>query len=161
MHCDFMPSLSLNVGLNNGRKLPFGGGAAPSNLPLSTTPIILNFSSTVDGGGGAYFAGGNYSLVRVDNSDWRTSGQSQASAGFYFGLAMAYNSSWPESYGGFIDGNNKWVVYNGYSDEGNPYFESLYYHPTHPSTSIPYSGWLLASFYGTQTTGGSLTITAA
>jgi len=158
-----MPSLSLNIGLNNGRKLPFGGGGSPpGDLPLSTTPIILNFSSEVSGGGGVFYRpAGNYSLVRVDNSNWKTSGETQTSAGFYFNLAMTYNSSWPESYGGFIDGNNKWVIYNGYTDEGNPYFESLYYHPTHPSTSIPYSGWLLASFYGTQTTGGNLTITAA
>jgi hypothetical protein len=32
-----MPSLSLNIGLNNGRKLPFGGGAAPSQIPTATT----------------------------------------------------------------------------------------------------------------------------
>jgi hypothetical protein len=35
-----MPSLSLNVGLNNGRKLPFGGGAAPSGIPVASTTII-------------------------------------------------------------------------------------------------------------------------
>jgi len=35
-----MPSLSLNVGLNNGRKLPFGG-AAPSGIPVSTQTIIV------------------------------------------------------------------------------------------------------------------------
>ena len=35
MHCYFMPSLSLNVGLNNGRKLPFGGGAAIPQSGLS------------------------------------------------------------------------------------------------------------------------------
>jgi len=35
-----MPSLSLNVGLNNGRKLPFGGGAAPSGIPVATTNTI-------------------------------------------------------------------------------------------------------------------------
>jgi len=156
-----MPSLSLNIGLNNGRKLPFGGGAAPSGIPLSATPIILNFSSEVNGGGGFNRAGGDYSLVRTDNSNWRTSGQGPTSEGFYYGLGMTYNASWPESFGGFIDGNNKWVVYNGFADEGSAYFESLYYHPTHPSTSIPSSGWLLASFYGTQTTGGNLTITAA
>jgi len=39
-----MPSLSLNVGLNNGRKLPFGGGAAPSGIPLSTTNINITYS---------------------------------------------------------------------------------------------------------------------
>jgi len=35
-----MPSLSLNVGLNNGRKLPFGG-AAPSGIPVATTNTII------------------------------------------------------------------------------------------------------------------------
>jgi len=35
-----MPSLSLNVGLNNGRKLPFGGGAAPSGIVVATTNTI-------------------------------------------------------------------------------------------------------------------------
>jgi len=35
-----MPSLSLNVGLNNGRKLPFGGGAAPSGLPVASTASV-------------------------------------------------------------------------------------------------------------------------
>jgi hypothetical protein len=35
-----MPSLSLNVGLNNGRKLPFGGGAAPSGIPVASTNTI-------------------------------------------------------------------------------------------------------------------------
>ena len=45
-----MPSLSLNVGLNNGRKLPFVGGAAPSGIPASTQTIIVtnnaDFNST-------------------------------------------------------------------------------------------------------------------
>ena len=36
-----MPSLSLNVGLNNGRKLPFTGGAAPSGIPVATQTIIV------------------------------------------------------------------------------------------------------------------------
>jgi hypothetical protein len=35
-----MPSLSLNVGLNNGRKLPFGGGAAPSGIPVASTTAV-------------------------------------------------------------------------------------------------------------------------
>jgi hypothetical protein len=154
-----MPKLGLGLGLPDTR-IVSSSVPPPSELPLSTTPIILNFSSDVSGYS-TFLSAGNYSLVRTDNSNWRTSGQTQTSPGFYFGLAMTYNSSWPEAYGGFIDGNNKWVLYNGYSDDGSPYFDSLYYHPTHPSTSIPYSGWLLASFYGTQTTGGDLTITAA
>jgi hypothetical protein len=40
-----MPSLSLNIGLNNGRKLPFGGGAAPSGIPVaSTNSVIVTYS---------------------------------------------------------------------------------------------------------------------
>ena len=35
-----MPSLSLNVGLNNGRKLPFGG-AAPSEIPVASTASVV------------------------------------------------------------------------------------------------------------------------
>ena len=40
-----MPSLSLNVGLNNGRKLPFGGGAAPSGIPVASTSQIIVVST--------------------------------------------------------------------------------------------------------------------
>jgi len=35
-----MPSLSLNIGLNGGRKLPFGGGAAPSGIAVATTNAV-------------------------------------------------------------------------------------------------------------------------
>ena len=35
-----MPSLSLNIGLNNGRKLPFGG-ASPSGIDVATTNAIV------------------------------------------------------------------------------------------------------------------------
>jgi hypothetical protein len=45
-----MPSLSLNIGLNNGRKLPFGGGAAPSGInPATPTNLIITFADQVDG----------------------------------------------------------------------------------------------------------------
>jgi hypothetical protein len=44
-----MPSLSLNIGLNNGRKLPFGGGAAPSGIPVaSTSTVIVNSTTTLN-----------------------------------------------------------------------------------------------------------------
>jgi len=50
-----MPSLSLNVGLNNGRKLPFGGGAAPSGIPISTATItVLTVGATSAARVGAY-----------------------------------------------------------------------------------------------------------
>jgi hypothetical protein len=45
-----MPSLSLNVGLNNGRKLPFGGGAAPSGIPVaSTASVVISGNATFNG----------------------------------------------------------------------------------------------------------------
>ena len=44
-----MPSLSLNVGLNNGRKLPFSGEAAPSGIPTATTNTI-----TLQSGGAGF-----------------------------------------------------------------------------------------------------------
>ena len=44
-----MPSLSLNVGLNNGRKLPFSG-AAPSGIPVaSTASVIIGGGTGFDG----------------------------------------------------------------------------------------------------------------
>jgi hypothetical protein len=45
-----MPSLSLNIGLNNGRKLPFGGGAAPSGIPVaSTASVVISENATFNG----------------------------------------------------------------------------------------------------------------
>jgi len=40
-----MPSLSLNVGLNNGRKLPFGGGGTPPSGIVAATAgdLIIDF----------------------------------------------------------------------------------------------------------------------
>ena len=40
-----MPSLSLNVGLNNGRKLPFSG-AAPSGIPVAGTSAVIVSNNT-------------------------------------------------------------------------------------------------------------------
>ena len=51
-----MPSLSLNIGLNNGRKLPFGGGAAP--LVVATTNAV-NISSSFPG----FIVSGTYTKV--------------------------------------------------------------------------------------------------
>ena len=48
-----MPSLSLNVGLNNGRKLPFTGGAAPSGIPVASTTMV-SVSGSPDGFNGTY-----------------------------------------------------------------------------------------------------------
>jgi hypothetical protein len=51
-----MPSLSLNVGLNNGRKLPFGGGAAPSGIPVASTAnvVVASIASPYNGANNTY-----------------------------------------------------------------------------------------------------------
>jgi len=55
-----MPSLSLNVGLNNGRKLPFGGGAAPGGIVAATAgDLIISFG---------YFSGETY--TKNNNTLW-------------------------------------------------------------------------------------------
>ena len=56
-----MPSLSLNVGLNNGRKLPFGGGAAPSGI-VAATAGNLNITF-------GYFDQLTY--TKLTNTEWR------------------------------------------------------------------------------------------
>jgi hypothetical protein len=71
-----MPSLSLNIGLNNGRKLPFGGGGTPSPLLIATTPNIsvfvpgvTTFSMTQQGG-----ALNPYWQTSFDENNWSLSG---------------------------------------------------------------------------------------
>jgi hypothetical protein len=55
-----MPSLRLNIGLNNGRKLPFGGGAAPSGIIASTAgDLIISFG---------YFSDTQY--AKASNTYW-------------------------------------------------------------------------------------------
>ena len=58
-----MPSLSLNVGLNNGRKLPFSG-AAPSGIPVAGTTEVVVTSSNI------YIQSGTWTL----NGDRRFEG---------------------------------------------------------------------------------------
>jgi hypothetical protein len=57
-----MPSLSLNVGLNNGRKLPFGGGAAPSGIPVASTSAVI-VSGSPDGFNGTY--------LKIELIEWK------------------------------------------------------------------------------------------
>jgi hypothetical protein len=49
-----MPSLRLNIGLNNGRKLPFGGGAAPTEISVATTNTIIVTGDTIYSFNGTY-----------------------------------------------------------------------------------------------------------
>jgi hypothetical protein len=61
-----MPSLSLNVGLNNGRKLPFGGGAAPSSL-LTGLLAYWKFDNNGSGGVSLLDSSGNSRTLSAPN----------------------------------------------------------------------------------------------
>jgi len=113
-----MPSLSLNVGLNNGRKLPFGGGAAPSNIPLSTTNINITF------------AGITRTLVKQSNTFWYNDQNSPPDCE-NFRFSLRYQ-------------NSQWEFFQrfDYIDEGcNLGEEILESTNAGASSSIPVSGW--------------------
>ena len=137
-----MPSLSLNIGLNNGRKLPFGGGGSPpSGIPYSTIIITL--------------AGFNDTNVGVDRTspinltkgiftpnEWVNSG----AEGYYVILYRTSNTA----------PNGTWVIIlQQFGEEGFGTVTSA----TNPSTTlteIPTTGWTLEP--GVT---GTITITAA
>jgi hypothetical protein len=106
-----MPSLSLNVGLNNGRKLPFGGGAAPSGIPVATTSSVI-----VSGSPGGF--NGTYGKVIPD--EWQQDLDSNKNLIWNYGDAAIPNR-W--SLANFD--TNAIVTHQTWSDQ----------------TQIPMSGW--------------------
>ena len=101
-----MPSLSLNVGLNNGRKLPFGGGAAPSGIVVATTDGIALTGLT----GGYYSALNGTYLKQTNPSAFSRGGVEQQATG-----AVYFNS---EFSGGGKDGAAIWYGSNSGSAVG-------------------------------------------
>ena len=161
MHCNFMPSLSLNIGLNNGRKLPFGGGAAPSGIPVASTNSLLIDSSAyakrpenddiaMDGGGecGGYFLAVSPAIAgrRVYTNSGFGGGENiyvLMQPGSHIGGASFLGAEYTA---------NTWVLVNASIDTGSC-FTSITAYSTNPSTNsttIPTSGWT-----------PSITITAA
>jgi hypothetical protein len=138
-----MPSLSLNIGLNNGRKLPFGGGAAPSGIPYSTSIIVL--------------AGFNDTNVGVDRTSPINVTKRTA-----FGTPNEWGNVGNLGYSVFLsrtsntDPNGTWVIIlQQFGEEGFGTVTCA----TNPSTTlteVPTTGWVLAS--GVT---GTITITAA
>ena len=117
-----MPSLSLNIGLNNGRKLPFGGGAAPSGIPISTTNIAITYN------------GETRKLEKINDTFWYNpiGGQNDSGACEITRFALQYaNSRWEFS------------TYFNTLDEGNCSTGGLELQSTNTgaSSSIPVSGW--------------------
>ena len=141
-----MPSLSLNVGLNNGRKLPFGGGAAPSGIPVaSTASVVIGNAGTFDGtyakkipsetvllsfGENAYMSTG-VSYVRVVDTQAR--------------VLLRPNSTIQHDIFGTILGTPyaNWVALFFYfdTDTGEYYYETIYTNASTDATNIPTTGW--------------------
>ena len=102
-----MPSLSLNIGLNNGRKLPFGGGGGPppSGLPTATTNTI-----TLQSGGSGYpfYIDDGAEFPKQDIG--------------YFGDAGDYKLVWSGSRWELLGDNNFVFAYNTTSGQTTNYF---------------------------------------
>jgi len=97
-----MPSLRLNIGLNGGRKLPFGGGAAPSPL-LTGLLAYWKFDNNGSGGVSLLDSSGNSRTLSAPNG---TSGVSLGT-GIINGSAnfSGDNSTYLSRSGTFLDGS--------------------------------------------------------
>jgi len=145
-----MPSLSLNVGLNNGRKLPFGGGAAPSGIVVATTNAIVLSGLT----GGYYsFLNGTYTKSGDPTSVTAGGVDGQATGAVYF------NSDWSGGnrdgaaiwYGPIQGGSSGWQI--TYYDDNNFLLGAIV---SADSTTVPVSGYSNPGGYT-----GTITLTAA
>ena len=139
-----MPSLSINIGLNNGRKLPFGGGAAPSNIPLSQANISLTgFSYTSPS-----FTDYPFSLISTSAILAK-----QSDTFWYLGYNDPTNPTGYDILLEFTGG--MWKIFVRWFD---PDFIDIAATNPAPNTSIPVTGWVLEAGAGNS---GSVTITAA
>ena len=163
-----MPSLSFNVGLNNGRKLPFGGGA-PSGLVVATTNAV-NIT-----GNNAYVPDGTYTKVtatgtRVAGSTTsdkllldtgvvylKEAGYNDADFPFkpYGHILVAPNTTFTATFFNPLVSESRWYSGKVYgNDDGEGGVEFIWSVPnineSTDATIIPTSGWT----YG-------ITITAA
>jgi len=132
-----MPSLSLNIGLNNGRKLPFGGGAAPSGIPVASTNSI----NLVDPD--YAYQSGNYPKTNVgtftDDIGITTTNQ-------YGETPYNNNLTYGYPYILFNITANRWElgVYQEYGEGGLAWYLNGVNVATNPSSNqdyIPTTGW--------------------
>ena len=111
-----MPSLSLNVGLNNGRKLPFGG-ATPSGISLTAPTIYVSGLTFEDGAN--FYGGVLYSPYTLYTSGY-----------------------WKDAYDvGFVVYSGQWFFYTYAVQDGSP-AGALVATNTAPATSLPTTGWV-------------------
>ena len=156
-----MPSLSLNVGLNNGRKLPFGGGGGAGfpNVAGTTSLVIGNAGAAnngtyvkkvpqqllIDAGLAELYAGvaGACYVFDSGNGDGRILFSPDAQAWDDFGVG---NAQFGTPFGNWRLG---YVYYEG-GDISAWQFEEIATNSSTSLTTIPTTGW-----------SPSITITAA
>ena len=138
-----MPSLSLNIGLNNGRKLPFGGGA-PSGIPVSAgaSVIVTGFTGGNSGFNGTYTndyisPGGGASQLIADSPT------TSVFVKYYSTINNEYKLC-------FVVQRNQWEIGWNYGDESGSYFDPAAINPSSNQNLVPTTGW-----------SPSITITAA
>jgi hypothetical protein len=146
-----MPSLRLNIGLNNGRKLPFGGGAAPSGINVATTTAIVLSGLT-----GGYYSelNGTYTKSGDPTNVYNGGVDGLATGAVYFNSAYTGGNRngaaiW---YGPILFGSgNGWQI--TWYDDNNLALGSIVSADT---TTVPVSGY--SNFAGYT---GTITLTAA
>jgi len=145
-----MPSLSLNIGLNNGRKLPFGGGAAPSGINVATTTAIVLSGLTIGWTvlNGVYTKSGDPTNVTAGGVDGQATGavffNSAYTGGNRDGAAIWYGPI-------LLGSGNGWQI--TFYDDNNLALGSIVSADT---TTVPVSGYSNAAGYT-----GTITLTAA
>ena len=162
-----MPSLSLNVGLNNGRKLPFGG-TAPSGIDVATTNAV-NISGRNNIVPDGTYTKVTSNLTRVAGSDISdkmfvdsglvylkeagyTGNSSSGNPPFAFTpfghILVPPNTTFTATFVEPLAPQPYWragVVYASYGDEGSAFIFSLANNnPSTDPTIIPTSGWTYA-----------------
>jgi hypothetical protein len=141
-----MPSLSLNIGLNNGRKLPFGGGADPypQTLTISSAWWSTRDSESIpDNRTNISFARGQ--IFSENTSPFPVACDVMYTANFYyepffmdvfvgFGLVTS-NQTWTHWYGSIAseDGQLEFYAY--------PPYEITNTHASTSPNAFPTSNW--------------------
>ena len=157
-----MPSLSLNVGLNNGRKLPFGGGAAPSGIPVATSNIIVNGGNAGSPSLTLSRSDGDISLCNSGgdsytfNAKWEgyTANWYTPTGDGYVALGIATRKANGGSGETFISFDNclagttqavspTWVLFVSSSDEYGPVGYTFATNPSQDFNNIPTTGWII------------------
>jgi len=146
-----MPSLRLNIGINGGRKLPFGGGAAPSGIPVATTnTIVLSGLTDIYHAqlNGVYTKSGDPTNVTAGGVDGLATGAVYFNSAFTGGNKLGA-AIW---YGPILNGiDNGWQV-TLYDDNDIPVGSIV----SAGTTTVPVSGYSNHAGYT-----GTITLTAA